>query len=76
MSLFDSQLADALTIVKGLGVLIESLPDEPDWGEGLHLRLPTVIPLFADNTENMVPVAWLVANDFSGYDLTTEDPGS
>lgn len=37
------------------------------------MNLPNVIPLSPDYPGE-APVAWLVANDFEGYDLTTEEP--
>lgn len=73
--LIPSQLRDALAYIDGLEKTIKSLPEEPAWdGGGLHLLLPNVIPLTTDYSGDKNPVAWLVANDFEGYDLTTEEP--
>lgn len=67
------QLKDALMYVELLQ-LEDKLPDTPAWGDGNHLLLPQVIPLTSDYTGEDTVYAWLVANDFSGYDLMTEDP--
>lgn len=72
-NLIESQLADALLFMAALRKANESLPSEPAFGEGMCLWLPSVIPLRPD-FEGEEPVAWLVANDFNGYDLTTEKP--
>jgi len=73
VNLSDSQLADALAFMKGLKAINESLPDDPEWGGGMRLILPAVIAL-APDYEGEPPVAWLTANDFNGYDLSTENP--
>ena len=73
-ALIESQLTDAVTFMKALRSAIESLPDDPEWGAGMRLTLPAVIPLTPDYKGER-PVAWLVANHFNGYDLTTEEPG-
>jgi hypothetical protein len=72
-SLTPEQLSDAVTYIKGLVRINDELPTEPDWSEGLRLLLPDVIPLRPDYPGEK-PVAWLIANDFNGYDLTTENP--
>jgi hypothetical protein len=75
VTLITSQLEDALILMKGLQAAVESLPDKPDFGEGMRLTLPSVIPLQPDY-EGERPVAWLIANDFNGYDLSTTEPDS
>lgn len=74
-ALIPSQIKDAVAFIEGLQKLLEGLPDEPAWGEGMRLNLPATIPLSPDYSGER-PVAWLVANDFNGYDLTTEEPAS
>jgi hypothetical protein len=71
--LIPSQLRDALAYMDGLEKAIKSTAEDPKWGDGLRLWLPNVIPLSPDY-HGEKPVAWLVANDFDGYDLTTEEP--
>lgn len=71
--LLQSQLIDALHYMQALEAAINTTSEEPGWGNGLHLWLPNVIPL-APDYEGESPVAWLVSNDFNGYDLTTEEP--
>jgi len=71
--LIESQLSDALAYMKALSGLGATLPNEPTWGGGMRLWLPDVIPLSPDY-KGEAPVAWLVANDFDGYDLTTTAP--
>lgn len=73
-TLIKSQLADALLYMELFAGLEEKLPDKPDWGDGMHLVLPDVIPLKSDWRSDDTVYAWLVANDFNGYDLTTENP--
>ena len=73
-TLIESQLSDALALMKGISAALKSLPDEPEWGGGLRLWLPKVIPLTNDYSGDDTPVAWLVANDFDGYDLSTVEP--
>lgn len=70
-TLIESQLKDALAYIRALSTI--QLDPTDSWGDGLHLVLPPVIPLRPDY-DGEKPVAWLVANDFEGYDLTTEDP--
>ena len=72
--LMESQLKDALAYVNALNLLMESLPNEPEWQGGLRLILPDVIELRPDYPGE-APVAWLVANDVDGYDLSTVKPG-
>lgn len=71
--LIASQLVDALAYMKALEDAGNAAPIEPAWGEGVRLVLPSVIPLHPDY-EGEAPVAWLVANDFGGYDLSTTAP--
>jgi hypothetical protein len=73
-NLIESQLSDALAYAKALRQANENIPDEPEWGGGLHLILPDVIPLKSDFKGDEVVYAWLVANDFNGYDLSTDNP--
>lgn len=73
-TLTKSQLVDAQIYMDLFTGLDEKLPDTPDWGDGLHLILPPVIPLKSDFPGDTHTYAWLVANDFDGYDLTTTDP--
>jgi hypothetical protein len=74
-TLIESQIRDALTYMEGLSAALKALPNEPAWGGGgQHLVLPAYIPLMTDSRSDIAPVAWLVANDFDGYDLTTTDP--
>jgi len=73
-TLTKSQLKDALLYVELFEGIDAMLPNEPDWGDGMHLVLPSVIPLKSDFDGDDHPYAWLVANDFNGYDLTTTDP--
>ena len=72
--LIDSQVQDALAYMTALREVMEGRPDEPEWQGGLRLLLPVVIALRPDYPGE-TPVAWLVANDCDGYDLTTVDPG-
>lgn len=72
--LIESQLSDALTYAKAIREAIESIPDNPEWGGGLHLLLPDTIPLKSDFRGDETVYAWLIANDFNGYDLTTDSP--
>lgn len=72
-ALIPSQLRDALAYAEGITKISEDLPLDPEWGGGLRLVLPDVIALRPDY-DGEKPVAWLVANDFNGYDLTTEEP--
>lgn len=72
-TLTETQLRDALAYIEVLNTLYKKLPEEPDWGDGMHLVLPKQVPLSPD-FEGDKPVAWLVANDFGGYDLTTTNP--
>lgn len=72
--LIESQLSDALAYMKALHEVIKGLPDDPEWGGGLRLLLPAAIPLTTDFRGDDEPVAWLVSNDFDGYDLTTTKP--
>lgn len=72
-ALIPSQIKDAVAFIEALQQVIESLPDDPEWGGGMRLNLPAVIPLTPDY-KGEAPVAWLVANDFNGYDLTTQEP--
>lgn len=72
--LIPSHVRDALAYMDALEKATAGLPDDPEWGGGLRLILPAVIPLSTDYAEDMNPVAWLVANDFNGYDLTTKEP--
>jgi hypothetical protein len=71
--LLRTQLADALVYMDALDTEKMPLAEEPKWGEALRLWLPSVIPLSPDYNGE-APVAWLVANDFGSYDLTTDDP--
>lgn len=73
MTIIESQLRDALAYVAALSDEKLQLSSEPAWGEGVRLLLPNVIALRPD-FDGEAPVAWLVANDFGGYDLTTTDP--
>ena len=73
-TLLETQLRDALAYMVALNDEKIGLAQEPKWGEGVRLSLPNVIPLSPDY-QGEAPVAWLVANDFGGYDLTTTDPG-
>lgn len=72
-NLIGSQLKDALAYMDALEKACENLPDDPEFGEGLRLTLPPVIPLHSDYPGEG-PRAWLVANDFNGYDLATTEP--
>ena len=72
-TLLPSQLRDALAFMDALEAANKSLRDEPESGGGLRLWLPNVIALRPDYPGEK-PVAWLIANDFDGYDLTTEEP--
>ena len=72
-TIIPSQMRDALIWAEALGAALDSLPDEPQWGGGMHLVLPSTIPLTPDGDEGH-PVAWLVVNEFNGYDLTTTQP--
>lgn len=72
-TIIESQLRDALAYMSALKDEKFQLSPEPTWGEGVRLYLPNVIPLRPDY-EGESPVAWLVANDFGGYDLSTENP--
>lgn len=72
-SLIPSQLKDALAFIEALQDIYVKMPQEPEWSEGMRLLLPRVIPLSPDY-EGEDPVAWLIANDFDGYDLSTEKP--
>lgn len=72
-TLIPSQVRDALAYMEALSNAIKNLPQGEDWGGGLRLWLPDVIPLSPDY-KGEPPVAWLVANDFEGYDLATTDP--
>ena len=71
-TLITSQLRDVLAYIDALEAGTKALSDSPSWGGGMRLCLPAVIPLCPDY--DSAPVAWLVANDFDGYDLTTEKP--
>lgn len=73
-TLLETQLRDALAYMAALNDDKMALSQEPKWGEGVRLWLPNVIALTPDY-EGEAPVAWLVSNDFGGYDLTTTDPG-
>lgn len=74
-TLTTSQLRDALTYAEGLEKSLKVLSDDPPWdGSGLHLILPAIIPLVTDVRGDDRPVAWLIANDFNGYDISTTDP--
>ncbi|MDL5351134.1 hypothetical protein [Microbacterium sp. zg-YB36] len=73
-TLIPSQVKDALALMEGLTKIIEEMDDETEWGSGLRLILPEAIPLKADDNSSSEPVAWLVANDFNGYDLSTVKP--
>lgn len=73
MTVIESQLRDALVYMGALDTEKMSLAEEPGWNEGLRLWLPNVIPLSPDS-RGEAPVAWLVANDFGGYDLATVEP--
>lgn len=68
-----TQMKDAVILAEALGRGLDLLPNEPAWGNGEHLRLPAVIPLETDY-EGEGPLAWLVANDFNGYDISTTNP--
>jgi len=70
----EPQLRDALAYMSALNDEKIGLAQEPKWGEGLRLWLPNVIALSPDY-KGEEPVAWLIANDFGGYDLTTSAPG-
>lgn len=72
-TLIVSQMKDAIAFAEGLKALIESLPEEPRWGGGERMCLPMVIELRSDYPGDSTR-AWLVANDFDGYDITTTDP--
>ena len=72
-TIITSQMRDALAFAEALGAVIEEMPYEPGWGDGLHLVLPKVIPLRPDGYDE-APVAWLIANDSNGYDITTQKP--
>lgn len=72
--LIPSQIKDALAFSEGIAQLIEGLPDSPEWGGGERLVLPSVLPLRVDDGYTTEPYAWLIANDFNGYDLTTTNP--
>lgn len=74
-TILTSQLRDALVYMDALNIEKMPLADEPSWGEGVRLWLPNVIPLSPDYRGEK-PVAWLVSNDFGGYDLSTTDPGA
>jgi hypothetical protein len=73
MSLMQSQIEDALHYMNALSAAIKSVPEGESWGGGVRLWLPDVIPLRPDYRGEK-PVAWLVANDFEGYDLTMQEP--
>lgn len=73
-ALIKSQVEDALLYMSLFDGLADKLSDNPNWGDGLHLILPAVIPLRGDYRSDETVYAWLVANDFDGYDLATEDP--
>lgn len=73
-TLIEPQVSDALTYMNALQAAFDSLSKEPEWGGGLRLILPSVIPLQTDYAGDVHAVAWLVANDFGGYDLATTDP--
>lgn len=73
-NIIESQLRDALCYMAALNTENMQLSEKPEWGEGVRLWLPNVIPLRPDYGDEE-PVAWLVANDFGGYDLSTKDPG-
>jgi hypothetical protein len=72
--LIPSQVRDALAFMDGIEKIVTALPDEPEWGGGLRLVLPAIIPLTTDYRGDRNPVAWLIANDFNGYDITTKEP--
>lgn len=72
-TLLTSQLRDALVYMEALDTEKMPLAEDGEWGQGLRLWLPNVIPLSPDY-KGEGPVAWLVANDFGGYDLTTDKP--
>lgn len=72
-ALIPSQLKDALVYVDVLGSVDAKLGGEPGWQGGMRLVLPNVIPLSPD-AQGEGPIAWLIANDFGGYDLATENP--
>lgn len=72
-TLIQTQLADALAYMAALDTEKMNLAEEPTWGEGVRLWLPNIIPLSPDY-KGEKPVAWLVANDFGGYDLSTVQP--
>ena len=69
-----SQLRDTMHFIEGLERIVSSMDDNVEWGNGLRLTLPAIIPLRSDYEEEELIVAWLVANDFGGYDLVTSDP--
>ena len=71
--LLTSQLRDALVYMEALDTEKMPLAEDGEWGQGLRLWLPNVIPLSPDY-KGEAPVAWLVANDFGGYDLTSHEP--
>lgn len=73
-TLTPSQTRDAVYWMEHLGMALEQMPPEPDFGDGLRLMLPDVIPLKSDFSGDDHTYGWLVANDFNGYDLTTTDP--
>jgi len=73
--LINSQVSDALVFMRALEIAGDDLSNLPDFGDGLRLTLPPVIPLHSDY-KGEGPRAWLVANDFGGYDLTTEEPSN
>lgn len=72
-TLIPSQLRDALHYMDALEKAIATTDDKTERGGGLRLWLPAVIPLQPDYADHE-PVAWLIANDFDGYDLSTVDP--
>lgn len=72
-TILTTQLRDALVYMDALDTEKMPLAEEPGWGEGVRLWLPNVIPLMPDY-KGEEPVAWLVSNDFGGYDLSTTDP--
>lgn len=73
MALIKTQLKDALHYMEGLEKMLAALSNDPEWHGGERLWFPSVIELRPDY-EGEKPVAWLVGNDFGGYDLVMEDP--
>lgn len=73
-TLSESQLRDALVYLAAFNTEKMPLAEQPEWGGGTRLWLPNVIPLMPDHPGESA-VAWLVDNDFGGYDLSTVDPG-